>query len=165
VAAAGSLAALGAIGLQGAAPRAAAPAEKPLAFDHKIHVEDEEIECTECHSGAETGVHAGLPAVRECMDCHKRAKGEHPDEPKVREYAKRAEQIPFVQVNRYPGHVYFSHRAHVRFAGMDCQECHGDMASLSEPVSEPTASLTTMAGCMDCHRERQASLECAACHK
>jgi hypothetical protein len=139
--------------------------QKPLAFNHKIHVEDEEIECTECHQGAETAVHAGLPAVRECMDCHKRAKGEHPDEPKVREYAKRGEQMHFERVNRYPGHVYFSHRVHVKLAEMECRECHGDMASLSEPVSEPTASLTTMAECMDCHRERHASLECAACHK
>ena len=99
------------------------------------------------------------------MDCHKRAKGEHPDEPKLREYAKRGEEIPFAQVNRYPGHVYFSHRVHVKLAGMECEECHGDVANLAEPVSQPIASSASMADCMDCHRERGASNECLACHK
>ena len=76
---------------------------EPIAFDHKLHIEKEDLECTECHAGAEDGVHAGLPDIHDCADCHERAKGNHPDEPKVREFAEKDVQIPFVRVERYPG--------------------------------------------------------------
>lgn len=152
-----------AIALAGSRP--APPVAQPMAFEHRVHVEDEELECTECHHGAEDGVHAGLPDIRECQECHRRAKGEHPDEPAVRVYAKKGEQIPFVQVNRNPGHVYFSHRAHVKLAGMECQECHGDVVSLGAAINVPVAALTSMGACMACHEERGASNECAGCHR
>jgi menaquinone reductase, multiheme cytochrome c subunit len=159
------LVAAGALAVASGGSRSAAPASEPIAFDHKLHIEKEDLECTECHAGAETGVHAGLPDIQECADCHDRAKGDHPDEPKVREFASRDEQIPFVRVERYPGHVYFSHRVHVKLAGLECKQCHGDVASRSQTIDAPVASRATMQECMACHREQHASLECVACHK
>lgn len=167
LAAAGAALALGGIvtlAARLASPRPT-PVVQPLAFSHRSHVEGEELECTECHLGAEEGVHAGLPDIADCAECHRRAKGESPDEPKVREYAKRKEQIPFVQVNREPGHVYFSHRVHVKLAGMECQECHGDVVALGDAVNVPVPALASMDACMACHRERGASNECEACHQ
>lgn len=149
----------------GVRSRASRPVVQPIAFNHKIHIEAEDMECTECHHGAETSVHAGLPDIRECYECHKRAEGDHPDEPKVREYAKKKQQIPFVQVNGNAGHVYFSHRVHVSFAEMECEECHGDVAAREEPLRSPTPSLHSMDACIACHQQEQASLECVACHK
>jgi c(7)-type cytochrome triheme protein len=148
-----------------AATRSAPAVAQPIAFSHRSHVEGEELECTECHVGAEEGVHAGLPGIRECAECHRRAKGEHPDEPAVREYAKKGEQIPFVQINRNAGHVYFSHRVHVKLAGMECQECHGDVVELGDALQVPVAALASMKACMACHQQRGASNECAACHQ
>jgi c(7)-type cytochrome triheme protein len=156
---------LGAVAVASGSWRAPRSVVEPVAFDHKLHIEKEDLECTECHAGAEEGIHAGLPDIHECADCHERAKGEHPDEPKVRDFASKDVQIPFVRVERLPGHVYFSHRVHVKLAGMQCKECHGDVASRSEPIGAPVASLLSMKQCMACHREQHASLECVACHK
>ncbi|MEN8183679.1 MAG: cytochrome c3 family protein [Myxococcota bacterium] len=138
---------------------------QPVAFDHALHIEAEQMECVECHHGAEEEVHAGLPDIRECFECHENPKSEHPDEEVIREYARRRVQIPFAPVNRNVGHVYFSHRVHVGLAKMECQECHGDVATLRGPVDVPTPENHSMDSCMDCHRREQASLECAACHK
>lgn len=138
---------------------------QPLAFSHETHVTGEELDCAECHEGARRKAHAGFPGIGECEDCHNTSQGEHPDEPKVREYAKRGEQIPWVQVNRNEGHVYFSHRVHVTFADMECEQCHREVKDLEEPITTPNPALHSMDACMDCHRREEASLECVACHK
>jgi len=124
---------------------------QPIAFNHAVHVKQEEIECAECHRTARTEVHAGFPGVKDCYDCHKEPEGKNPEEPKVREYAKKGVQIPWVKVNRNEGHVFFSHRAHVAIAKMECEECHGKIEDLTEPVSRPVAALHSMGACMDCH--------------
>ena len=156
---------LGAVAVARGSWPTAQPVVEPIAFDHKLHIEKEDLECTDCHAGAEDRVHAGVPDIQDCYECHERAKGEHPDEPKVREYAEKDEQIPFVRVERLPGHVYFSHRVHVKLAGMECKTCHGDIASRSDTITTPVAARLTMQECMACHREQHASLECVACHK
>lgn len=143
----------------------AAPAvEQPLAFNHKRHMA-EDMACKDCHQKVEDGPHATFPSVKACMLCHKEAKGQHPDEPKVRAHAEAGKEIPWVQVNRLVGHVYFSHEAHVRYAQMDCKECHGDMKERSEPVSVSQIGHLDMGTCMACHEERGVSLDCLRCHK
>jgi hypothetical protein len=44
---------------------------QPIAFSHRLHAGELQISCHYCHSGAETGRHAGLPAASVCMNCHK----------------------------------------------------------------------------------------------
>ncbi len=152
-------------GVQAAAlRRAASPEIQPIAFNHAIHVQGEEMECAECHQ-AETSVRAGFPSTNDCYKCHRKPQGESPEEPKVRAYRKARKSMPFKAANRNVGHVYFSHRAHVTFAAMSCRECHGDVGSQTQPVRAPRAALHSMAACMDCHKERGASLECLVCHK
>lgn len=141
------------------------PIEQPIAFSHKVHVQGEELECRDCHGDARKSPHAGYPDLRNCYDCHSEAEGDHPDEPRVREFASKGMEIPWVPVNRNAGHVYFSHRAHVIFAEMECAECHGKIEELDEPPSRPRPELHSMEACVDCHRRREASLECAACHR
>lgn len=43
---------------------------QPLAFSHRLHSGDLAIQCLYCHSGAEKGVSAGIPAASTCMNCH-----------------------------------------------------------------------------------------------
>jgi hypothetical protein len=47
-----------------------APAQ-PIAFSHRVHAGQLQITCLYCHSGAERGPHAGMPAASTCMGCHK----------------------------------------------------------------------------------------------
>lgn len=44
--------------------------EQPIAFSHRLHAGDLGLDCLFCHTGAERGRHAGIPAASVCMKCH-----------------------------------------------------------------------------------------------
>jgi hypothetical protein len=147
------------------------PVEQPIAFNHARHAK-EEIKCLDCHTKAATSAYATLPKISMCKKCHNEAptdeearKKEHPDLEKVREYVNNKKEIPWIQVNRVVGHVYFSHVAHVKYGEIDCAECHGDMSKSETPVVVSQIDHFTMGKCMKCHEERKANNGCQACHK
>jgi len=45
--------------------------EQPIAFSHRLHAGELQIDCHYCHSAAERGRHAGIPAAETCMNCHR----------------------------------------------------------------------------------------------
>lgn len=49
---------------QGYAPR------QPMAYSHRLHAGELGIDCRYCHTAAEEGQHAGIPAADVCMRCH-----------------------------------------------------------------------------------------------
>jgi hypothetical protein len=134
-----------------------------MALSHQRHMAAN-MKCVTCHPGAEEQARAQLPTVVECMDCHHQARGDHPDEPLVRQYAAREQEIPWVRVNRLPGDAYFPHGVHVTSAKMKCEECHEGILSATKPLVLPDVH-QTMADCMRCHHERKASNQCQACHR
>lgn len=147
--------------------------DQPIAFDHSIHttldLEGKTLRCTDCHAGAESAEHAGLPSLRTCLRCHVRPQlGEsglpNPREARVRELAMPG-PFRWVQITRNPGHVYASHRAHVGIAKLACEECHGDVTSWRTPPAQPTQRLVHMSECISCHRERGAPTTCGTCHR
>lgn len=140
------------------------PVVQPMAFNHKRHLQ-EEIACKDCHKQVEEGAHATIASIKACLLCHEESKGNHPDEPKVREYAKDGREIPWAQANRLVGHVYFSHAAHTAYAKMDCRECHGEMKDATEAVTRSQIDHLTMSRCMACHEEKGVSNDCLMCHK
>ena len=44
---------------------------QPIAYSHRLHAGELQIDCLYCHSGAETSRHAGIPSASVCMNCHK----------------------------------------------------------------------------------------------
>jgi hypothetical protein len=140
---------------------------QPLGFNHAIHVQKHEIECTKCHVGALVAAQASLPPLSSCLDCHMKPQGDPPSEAEaeVRRIAAEGKPFRWVQVTRNDGHVYFSHRAHTSFAEMECAECHGPVEEWTEPPTAPNAALVDMEECMSCHRSRGASNECQVCHR
>jgi hypothetical protein len=44
---------------------------QPIAFSHRLHAGEMQIACVYCHSGAEHGPRAGIPAANVCMNCHR----------------------------------------------------------------------------------------------
>ncbi len=44
---------------------------QPIAFSHRIHAGDLEINCMYCHTGADKSRHAGVPSLNICMNCHR----------------------------------------------------------------------------------------------
>jgi hypothetical protein len=162
----GTIALVVTFGLLATCGRVAVVPVQPVSFDHALHAGREKIGCTTCHAGAERKAVAGLPPLATCLSCHMKPQGEpRPSEAAVRKLAAMGRPVAWVQVTRNPGHVYFSHRAHVALGRMSCVECHGDVTGWRSPPVEPEARLTSMTECQGCHRRTGASLSCATCHR
>jgi len=173
----GILAAMLILGYQGCNKSGAGPGEplvpsarttvvkQPLAFNHAAHIKAEDMECIDCHRFANKGQYATIPRIKDCTDCHSEPQGKNPEEPKVRGYTEDGKEIPWVSVNHLPGHVYFSHRAHVEFGEMKCWDCHKDMRKDSLPIVKSDIEYLTMSKCIACHKERQVETDCSTCHK
>lgn len=142
------------------ASRAEARFEQPIAFSHKLHVQDNAISCLHCHAYARRGPVAGLPSVQRCAGCHTTIAKERSEVLKLMGYWERNEPIPWVRVHDLPDYVRFSHKRHV-LARVECRECHGDVERMEAAAQ---VSSLTMGFCLQCHRSRNASVDCLTCH-
>jgi hypothetical protein len=135
---------------------------QPLEFPHNIHA-GRQIGCTEyCHEAVTTGPVAGLPSVRTCMVCHNTIATDRPRIRQLTAMRERGEDFVWQRVYGYPpaAHVRFNHAPHIR-AEVECSTCHGNIAGGT--VAERNVDLT-MGFCVNCHNERQASIDCMTCH-
>lgn len=137
---------------------------QPIAFNHRLHVQDQGLECTDCHRYVMTGARATIPNVEVCSDCHIEPLTESPEERTLVDYVERDEPIPWRKVYRVPDHVYFSHRRHAAIGGIECARCHGEMADRERPVTRP-AVRHTMTSCIQCHEDEGVSRDCITCHR
>jgi len=44
---------------------------QPIAYSHRLHAGELQVDCLYCHGGAERSRHAGVPSAQTCMNCHK----------------------------------------------------------------------------------------------
>jgi hypothetical protein len=44
--------------------------EQPIAYSHRLHAGELQIDCKFCHSAASSSRHAGIPSADVCMKCH-----------------------------------------------------------------------------------------------
>jgi hypothetical protein len=149
-----------------AEPVAEAAGIQPIQFPHDIHAGQYAMDCQYCHFSAERSVDAGIPPVQACMGCHTMIAGTaNPGEiEKLRGYAQRQEQIPWVRIYKVADHVHFPHMRHVN-AGVTCQTCHGqvqEMGVITERAPEWGAE--NMGWCISCHVQEGASRDCTVCH-
>ena len=128
-------------------------------FPHGTHIENE-LECTDCHEGAEDEAHAGIPDATTCAECH-----EEPEEEGdaiAAFFAERADGEGGLKLadSLTFADLKFSHQAHVA-QGADCSDCHGDVPKgrFLRP-GNPDFKHT----CMDCHELTKAPKTCEACH-
>lgn len=128
---------------QGYAPK------QPIAFSHKLHAGEYEIDCNYCHTGVNKSRAATIPAANICMNCHGVVKKESPEIQKIYAAIENDQPIEWVRVHNLPDLAYFNHSQHVNVAGVECETCHGDIKTME--VVEQRSSLT-MGWCIDCHR-------------
>ena len=138
--------------------------EQPIAFSHVTHVQKNQMECQFCHWNVAKSSYAAVPEVETCVGCHKLVKGSTPEQQaeikKISDYYDKVQPIPWVKVHVVPDYLKFNHKRHVK-AGVACQECHGQIPEM--PVVERVTSMK-MGWCIDCHRQRGASIDCLVCH-
>ena len=121
---------------------------QPVQFDHRHHARDDGIECLYCHSGAERGASAGVPATELCMGCHSQIWNKSALLAPVRASFFEDKPLAWNRVHDLPDFVYFNHSVHVQ-NGVQCQQCHGDVANM--PLPHKVESLT-MGFCLECHQ-------------
>jgi len=127
----------------------AGPYEQPIAFSHKLHAGDKQIDCQYCHTAARRSTSAGLPSVERCMGCHEYVAVRKPEIRKLADYREKKQPIPWVRVHRLPDFVYFSHKRHV-LGGVACQTCHGPVQRMENVYQ---FSSLEMGWCLSCHQQ------------
>ena len=134
---------------------------QPIAYTHKVHLGNG-MQCTDCHVGVDQGPDARIPSVNFCMTCHQVIATDKLEIKKLAGYLKRGEDVPWQRVYGFQpsSHVKFNHAPHIR-AGVDCAVCHGDMRQ--QTVAERKVN-HTMGFCIDCHRQKNVSVDCVTCH-
>ncbi len=153
---------------------------QPVAFPHTVHVQDHGIQCEFCHRNVTKGAAATVPALEQCLFCHKEIEGTtntaQTEIAKVRQSFADNTPINWERVHRVPDHVRFVHEAHIRFYTQGdtpdrqlevaevCSICHGDVASMDVVKPKRFQSLK-MGTCLDCHRENNVATDCTVCHK
>jgi hypothetical protein len=137
---------------------------QPIAFNHRKHTQDLQLQCEFCHTRVRTGAHPGLPGVETCAICHQTALGTSREAARVTEYVTAQQPLVFAKLFRLPAHVYYTHRRHVGIAELECRQCHGDIALTTRPPRKPLVTIP-MQSCLDCHRRSGQTLDCIACHR
>ena len=132
--------------------------DSDLTFSHKYHIEEEGVECTDCHGAVEestSGTDDLLPAMSTCFECHddeedncsfchKNAKDKRIILPRVVEYIPK-----------------FNHKKHAA-EGISCNKCHADI-NTKETV-QSGLHLPMMSDCMECHETPETIAGCYKCH-
>jgi hypothetical protein len=129
---------------------------QPIAFSHKLHAGDYQIDCNYCHTGVYKGKGATIPAANICMNCHNAIKQSSPEIQKIYRAIEKDEPIQWVRVHNLPDFAYFNHSQHTNVGGLDCTNCHGEVATME--VIQQKSSLT-MGWCIDCHRKTDVNSE------
>jgi hypothetical protein len=152
---------------------------QPIAFSHKIHAGENQVDCNYCHTSARYSKHSGIPSANVCMNCHmyidgteilneagvSKYAGERSPEiskiyaaigwdPDERTYIEDYEVKPirWIRIHNLPDLAYFNHAQHVTAGGVECQTCHGPIEEM-EVVYQ--YSELTMGWCINCHRETE----------
>jgi hypothetical protein len=135
---------------------------QPISFSHRVHAGVKEINCRFCHTGVERSWNAALPAVEKCFFCHKYVIPDHPEIKREEQHLRTDTPVPWKRIFWVPDFVYFNHVPHVKWAKLDCTNCHGDVKTFDRLQKVDFQ----MGFCIDCHRKRGAELDCwLACHR
>ena len=149
---------------------------RDIRQNHRIHVTQEEMECTDCHEGATDEDGAGMPKMDVCADCHDKQTSEVGEDrtgclfchtfaqpvPDCTEASCTEDTLPEIEPRmgsapyrnlRYPGENDergFSHRRHAE-AEVACADCHGDIAREGAIPFPSGKYMPTPQRCLDCH--------------
>ena len=123
---------------------------QPIAFSHKLHAGEHQINCAYCHTSVYKGKSANIPSANICMNCHSQIKTESPQIQKIYKAIEQNKPIEWVRVHNLPDLAYFNHSQHTVAGGLECNQCHGPIEQM-EVVYQ--YSPLTMGWCINCHRE------------
>lgn len=131
-----------------------------FAFSHRIHVEDEGLECLDCHLDAEDLDEPGIPRLKQCNLCHEDIDADQPPERKMEVFYEDGKYL-LTHPDGFQDEVIFSHVKHVGEYEENCMVCHVGIDANEEPSRiEPLR----MAQCVSCHEDEGLAEDCTVCH-
>lgn len=128
------------------------------AFSHRIHVQDQGMDCGDCHMGVHEEDAPGMPVPMLCSLCHEGIDADKPAELTAAAIFRDGVLPPSRSL--LADELIFSHLRHVQ-AIEDCAACHG---AIAEADRTPAHVGLTMDQCMACHAKSGISNDCATCH-
>ncbi len=148
--------------------------DQPIAFSHKIHAGQFQMDCQFCHATVERSAQASIPDMATCMRCHQEVASDSSDIQYLRSLYERGQPIAWVKVHDLPDHARFSHQVHVN-KGVECSQCHGAVEQMDKVR---VTNAFNMGWCVNCHRDYSANVlkeevgynkiypltECSTCH-
>jgi mono/diheme cytochrome c family protein len=129
---------------------------QPIAFSHKLHAGEHQIDCNYCHTTVYESKNASIPSANICMNCHSQIQKESPEIQKIYRALERNKPIEWVRIHNLPDLAYFNHAQHTQVGGVECQTCHGPIQEMDVVYQY---SPLTMGWCIDCHRETPLNTE------
>ncbi|WP_067617091.1 cytochrome c3 family protein [Dissulfuribacter thermophilus] len=137
--------------------------EGDLKFNHKLHVVENEIECSQCHTATDEGKMQN-PSMDTCGECHE-INMDNPNEDclvcHTVESSKKDYSVERAAKEKPKSFedVIFSHEVH---DGLECTTCH---KGLGEAESLNSIEWPRMTTCQQCHNGEEAPKSCATCHE
>ncbi len=142
-------------------PRTVIGPKQPIPFSHRVHAGVKRINCLFCHSFANRAPNPGIPSLQKCFFCHQYIIPRHPEILKEREHYMNNDPVEWTRIFYVPDFVKFRHQPHIRFAKLECFECHGNVEQMDRLIPKDFQ----MGFCIDCHRLKKAQTDCwLACH-
>jgi menaquinone reductase, multiheme cytochrome c subunit len=161
---------------------------QPVDFSHQVHIEKAGVKCEDCHAFRDDGSYAGVPTLDKCAGCHSAPMGTTQAEKNfIDQYVTPNREPAWFAYARQPENVFFSHAAHVKLAGLKCEQCHGAAGAAAhlrvyqqDRISGYSRDVLPVAGqrhsadmgpgmsmddCVACHRQRGLEHSCLECHK
>lgn len=128
--------------------------DQPIKFSHKVHAQDNQIDCMYCHHTVTDSKSANIPSTSLCMNCHVVVReGTHSGKFEISKLVEAHEEersIEWIRIHELPDHVFFSHAQHVGAGKLDCAQCHGQVEEMHRVRQVNDLS---MGWCLECHRE------------
>jgi hypothetical protein len=130
-------------------------------FSHRLHVQGEEMDCSDCHLYYEDRESPGLPRLKACMLCHEDFDAEAPEGKRAAAFYVDGQYNAALATNLDP-EIKFSHLDHVTDEE-GCVKCH---SAIIDSVGTPAAWMgLSMDSCVRCHEETGYATDCQACHE
>jgi hypothetical protein len=164
---------------RGPSPAVFPPQKLTLRFNHKFHVQQQNLKCTTCHPGAMTSDSVAdhlTPKGTTCDSCHGT---DHENLDRVQPGDEANGKCNFCHLGYKEGdgnrvakldiprpNMIFTHKKHVA-RNIGCGQCHGDVQELELATRD---QLPRMRGCFGCHQQPdaaargQAKSACETCH-
>ena len=136
--------------------------EGGLKFNHQLHVVDNEMKCSDCHSAGKDGKMEN-PDMDKCSECHD-IDVDHPSDDCLMCHTLKSSMNDYSVEESVPekpkGYVdlLFTHEAH---EDVECNTCHKGIDK-QESLSE--LEWPDMFTCKKCHNGEEAPIDCEVCH-